>query len=118
MDPKLPGNSPTFRTAVILLAAASLGIVDIDHLVAFTKYSRPFIAEISRGMRASGLWTDDTVCTEFFFEGDAISPMLWVGCLAAHGVVAVSKKEDGTWTVRRVAQAEFVPENSGPASQP
>ena len=87
MDPLLHVNSKVFRTAVVLMAAASHGTVDVGELAAFTKYSRPFIAKISDGMRASGLWTDVAVCADFFFEGDAISPRLWLGCLAASGMV-------------------------------
>jgi hypothetical protein len=117
MDPLLPRHGPAFRTAVILMAAACLGLTNIDSLVALTQYSRSFVVEISDGMRASGLWTDGAVCREFFFEGDQISPRLWVGCLVAAEIAVVSKAEDGTWTVRRVGQLEFAPQNSGPASQ-
>jgi hypothetical protein len=59
MDPLLPRNNATFRTAVVLMVAASLGLTDVDHLVAFTNYPRPVVAKISDEMRASGLWTDD-----------------------------------------------------------
>ena len=118
MDPQPPRNTATFRTAVVLVVAATLSVTDVDHLAAFTNYSRPFVAEISDGMRASGLWTDDGVCTEFFFEGDTISARLWVGYLAAARAVGISKGEYGTWAVRRVPQMEAAPVDSGPATQP
>jgi hypothetical protein len=84
------------------MAAACLGLTDIDGLDALTQYSRSLVAEISDGMRASGLWTDGAVCREFFFEGDQISPRLWVGCLVAAEVAVVSNPEISPGIRKRV----------------
>lgn len=90
MDPLLHVNSKVFRIAVVLMTAVSRGTADIDELVTLTKYSRGFITTISDGMRASGLWTNDGICTDFFFDGDAISPRLWIACLAATGLAVIN----------------------------
>ena len=56
LEPDLDATSQDFRTAVILMAAAFIVGPRIDLLVAFTGYPRPAVAEISRRMRANGLW--------------------------------------------------------------
>jgi len=45
MDPRLPRNTATFRIAVVLLVAATLGLTDVDQLAAFTNYSRPHLLQ-------------------------------------------------------------------------
>ena len=118
LDPQMTPSNPAFKIAVVLMAAYSKATTDIDHLVAFTNYPRPFVNSISGYMQASGLWSGDEVCTDHWFDGEKFTGAFWVDCLVAGGAVVASKKEDGTWTVRRVAELEIAPQDSGPVSQP
>jgi len=95
LDPDLDPKSQEFRTAVILMAAAYMVGPRIDLLVAFTGYPLPHVAEISRRMRANGLWSDVGVSTAGWFEGDRVTGVFWADCLVADGLVHVERTEEG-----------------------
>jgi hypothetical protein len=95
LDPDLDPKSQEFRTAVILMAAAYMVGPRIDLLVAFTGYPLPYVAEISRRMRANGLWSDVGVSTAGWFEGDRVTGVFWADCLVADGLVHVGHTEEG-----------------------
>src|ERR1035441_8144561 len=83
LDPDLDPESPEFRTAVILMAAAFVVGPRVDLLVQFTGYSKTFVANIARRMRAYELWGDGKVRTDDWFEGDRVTVMFWTHCLVA-----------------------------------
>jgi hypothetical protein len=95
LDPDLDPQSQGIRTAVTLMAAAYMVGPRIDLLVAFTGYPLPYVAEISRRMRANGLWSDVGVSTVGWFEGDRVTGVFWADCLVADGPVDVERTEDG-----------------------
>jgi hypothetical protein len=95
LDPNLDPESPEFRTAVVLMAAAFVVGPRVDFLVQFTGYSMTFVAKIARRMRAYELWSDDEACTEGWFEGDRITVMFWTHCLVADGLLHIDRDENG-----------------------
>jgi hypothetical protein len=97
LDPAIDPESPGFRTAVVLMAAAFVVGPHVDLLVQFTGYSMTFVANIARRMRAYELWSDDEVCTEYWFEGDRITAAFWFwsDCLVADGLLRIDRDEDG-----------------------
>lgn len=109
LEPDLDATSQDFRTAVILMAAAFIVGPRIDLLVAFTGYPRPAVAEISRRMRANGLWRDDGVRAYDWFDGDKVTGAFWMDCLVADGVLHIERSEDG-----EEFYAPFDPESKKP----
>jgi hypothetical protein len=94
-DPELDPETPEFRAAVILIAAAFLLGPNVDLLVSFTHYSRTFVETVADRMRAYGFWVDGEVRTDEWLEGDKITGVFWAHCLAAIGKVHVERTEDG-----------------------
>jgi hypothetical protein len=63
LDPTLEQSSPTFRCAVLLLAAQHL-TQNIDRLARITAYPREFVAKCARRLCDNGVWRQGaTVCT-------------------------------------------------------
>ena len=100
LDPALSRDDLGFHTAVVLLPAVLVVGPDIDRLVAFTGYSRSFVADISRRMHESGLWANGEVNADHWFEGDKVTAGLWVDCLVAEGLLVARRREDGQWEYR------------------
>jgi len=94
-DPDLGPESPRFRVAVVLLAAALVAGLSVGLLVRFTGYSMTFVAGIAHRMSASGLWSDDKVCTDRWFAGDHLTGAFWTDCLVAEGLMYVERKKGG-----------------------
>jgi hypothetical protein len=95
LDPEMNPESADFRTAAILLAAAYLVGPDVDRLVQFTGYSRTFVADIAQRMRAYGLWSDDGVRTDHWWNGDQIAVAFWLDCLVGDGQIYMEHAKDG-----------------------
>jgi hypothetical protein len=95
LDPELDPESPEFRTAVILMAAAYLVGPDVDLLVQFTGYPMSVVSDIAHRMRANGLWSDVQARTEGWFEGDKVTGVFWLDCLVADGEVYVERAANG-----------------------
>jgi hypothetical protein len=95
LRPELDPESPMFRTAVILMSAAYCVGPHVDLIVQFTGYSIAFVGDISDRMRAYRLWSEEKVCTDYWFNGDTISAVFWVDCLLAAGLAYVERTADG-----------------------
>lgn len=63
-------DDPSFKTDVVLVAAAFGVGPDIEGLVAFTGYSRNFVSDISCRMHDSGLWSNSEVSFDHWFQGE------------------------------------------------
>lgn len=96
LDPHVDPTSRRFRTAVILMAATFVVGPRVDLLVEFTGYPMMIVAGIAGRMRACGLWSDDGVDTDGWFEGDKIKDLyFWVHRLVADGLVQAKRTEGG-----------------------
>jgi hypothetical protein len=105
LDPGLdPHDESTFRTAVVLLAAAFATGPDTERLTTFTGYPGSFVIAISQRMRHFGLWTDREVHAAHWFKGDKWTPGLWMDSLVAQGLMLVRRREDGEWEYRALKQ--------------
>lgn len=88
LDPQLRGNSNTFKTAVVLLSALSVGQEE-DALVCFTSYEREFISLIAGRMRTSGLWNDGNFVCNWADEATG-EIAFWCDVLVAEGRASFS----------------------------
>src|SRR5690242_8241248 len=83
-----------FRSAVVLIAALVEG-TNIEHLTALTGYPREFVADISFRAKSAGLWVDDQVCYEHWFEGDSVKPVaILCDVMVVEGLLVRQKHED------------------------
>jgi hypothetical protein len=94
LDPELDPESADFRTAAILLAAAYFVGPDVDRLVHFSSYPITFVADIAQRMRTYGLWSDEGVRVDHWWNGNRITGAFWTDCLVASGVLQVGRTED------------------------
>jgi hypothetical protein len=95
LDPEMDPESADFRTAAILLAAAYFVGPHVGRLVQFTGYSMKFVADIAQRMRACGLWSDEGVRIDHWWDGDRITGTFWADLLVAEGLVYVERSKDG-----------------------
>ena len=65
--PKGDEDDSDYRTAVVLFAAMAEG-TNVNRLTDLTGYPKEFIAAISLNMREAGIWVEDRVCYEHWFE--------------------------------------------------
>jgi hypothetical protein len=100
LDPYLRSQNVAFKVAVVLIGAAFVG-PSTEKLVAFTGYSRPFIAHISRRMHGCGLWANDrVVCDWLGADNEWIPAGLWLQVLVAEGAAIACRGENGEWKYR------------------
>jgi len=90
LDPSISGmeEDTAYRTAVVLLAAVSIGS-RVNDLAAFTGYERKFVRDISERMRLAGLWSQTGVRSDHWLaaDGDTIEPAaFWADALVAQGL--------------------------------
>ena len=84
-----------YRTLVVLFAAMVEG-TNVCRLTDLTGYPKEFIAAISLNMWKAGLWVEDGVCYENWFEGDLIRPVcIWSDVMVAQGKLIRRSHEDG-----------------------
>ncbi len=95
LDPTLEPNSPTFRCAVLLLAAERIG-QNIDRLARFSGYPREFVAKCARRLCDNGVWRNgQTVYNwdEACLADDAIRRAFWADVAVAEG--RMCRRENG-----------------------
>jgi hypothetical protein len=83
--PDLDRASPTFRAAVLLLAAARAG-QNIDRLARLTGLPRGFVAQCARRLVDNGVWRNDQTICQWDGEG-AAHPAFWSDVAVAEGRV-------------------------------
>jgi hypothetical protein len=106
LDPSIAGqeDDPGYRTAVVLLAAASSGPV-VGQLINVTGYGDSFINEIAARMRLAGLWTATNVKSDHWLAEDGhtiLSAAFWTDVLVAEGLL-IAQPEGSTiryWAVK------------------
>lgn len=109
LAPDFDPESPEFRTAVILMAAAYLLGPRVDLLVQFTGYPLTVVADIAHRMRTYGLWRDSEVRTEGWWEDDRLTGAFWADCLVAQGLMYVTRARrlSAVYRIRPVENAEL-----------
>lgn len=102
LDPAIRPGKIAFKVAVVVLAAAFIS-TGTEELVAFTAYPRNFIKRISQRMRASGLWADDGVISDWLDQNGRWYPeRFWLHVLIAEGaVLACVDLERGAYWVQK-----------------
>jgi hypothetical protein len=89
--PYLHHQNTAFKVAVVVMGAAIVG-PSTEKLVAFTGYSRSFIARISRNMRLCGFWVNGRVFCDWWDEDKNWRPArLWLHVLVAEGVCILKR---------------------------
>lgn len=83
--PELDPASPTFRAAVLLLAAARVG-QNIDRLARLTGLPRGFVAQCARRLVDNGVWRNDQTICSWIGQG-AAHPAFWSDVGVAEGRV-------------------------------
>ena len=84
-----------FRIAVVLFVAMAEG-TNIENLTALTGYPPEFVADISSRARSAGLWVDEGVCYEHWFEGDMVKPVaILCDVMIVDGQLTREVREDG-----------------------
>ena len=106
LDPTLDQNDFGFRAAVVLMSAAFVTGPDTGSLAAFTGYPASLVAEISGRMYQTGLWRDDAVMSDHWFDGEKWTVGIWTDSLVAEGVLRAWQKEDGEWKYRVVEKRD------------
>jgi len=100
--PKGDEDHGEYRTAVVLIAAMGVG-PNVSRLTDLTGYPQEFIAAISFNMREAGLWAEDGVCYEHWFEGDLIRDVaLWLDVMVAQGRLVRQRHDDGKFRYKAV----------------
>ena len=90
------------RTAVVLFAAM-VGGTKVASLADLTGYPEEFISAISLNMREAGLWEEDGVCYEHWFEGDFIKPVaICCDVMVAQGRLIRKRHDDGEFRYQAV----------------
>ena len=88
-------DDTAFRSAVVLIAAFVEG-ANIERLTALTGYPPEFVADISLRARSAGLWVNEQVCYEHWFEGDIIRPQaILCDVMVVEGLLIRRENEDG-----------------------
>lgn len=88
MDKDLTETESAFRTAVIMLAALSVG-QNINKLAAFTKLPKEFVRERAAALRANGIWQNGKTNAEWFEENGGIA--FWMDVACAEGLLQRTK---------------------------
>ena len=100
--PKGDEDDSDYRTAVVLFAAMVEG-TKVSRLTALTGYPKEFIAAISLNMREAGLWVEDGVCYEHWFEGDLVNPVgILCDVMVAQGQLVRKRHDDGEFRYKAV----------------
>jgi hypothetical protein len=105
LDPEIDPESPEFRTAVVLMAAAFMVGPHVDLLVQFTGYSMTVVADIAHRMRTNGLWSDDSVRSDHWFKDDKLRLAFWMDCCVADGQVYISGTKKGEFVYSALPRA-------------
>ena len=88
-------DDTAFRTVVLLFAALAEG-TNPESLTVLTGYPPEFVAEISFLARNAGLWVNDGVCYDNWFERDKIKPVaMMCDLFVLEGVLIRLKCDDG-----------------------
>lgn len=88
LDPNLDADNSSFKTAVLLLAAALMS-QDIDALVEFTGYPTEFITERAEKLRKNGVWVDGKTVADWL-DPETGGLAFWLDVLVAEGMVEKS----------------------------
>jgi len=93
--PKGDEDDVDYRTLVVLFAAMVEG-TNVGRLTDLTGYPKEFIAAISLNMREAGLWVEDGVCYEHWFEGDLIKRVdVCCDVMVALGKLIIQRRDGG-----------------------
>jgi hypothetical protein len=95
-------DDSVYRTAIVLFAAMAYG-TGVTRLSEVTGYPKEFIATISLNMREAGIWAEDEVCYEHWFDGDSIRRApIWCDVMVAQGQLITQRRDDGKFLYSRV----------------
>jgi hypothetical protein len=91
-----------FQGAVVLIAALVAG-TNVENPTVLTGYPREFVAHISFRARSAGLWVNERVCYEHWFEGDSVKPMANLyDVMVVEGELIRKRNEEGEFRYKVV----------------
>jgi hypothetical protein len=100
--PKGDEDDSVYRTAVVLFAAM-VEETKVSRLTALTGFPKEFIAAISLNRWKAGLWVENGVCYENWFEGDLIRPVgILLDVMVAQGQLIGLRQESGEFRYKAV----------------
>lgn len=85
LDPQLKESEDSFKTAVLMLSALSVG-TEVDALVKFTRLPESFVAERVGRLKAGGVFKGDEIHVDWFDEENG-GIAFWMDVAVAQGLV-------------------------------